>query len=66
MGLQRLLPCELAMGLGEERRGKGEREGEQESPLLRCGSGAAAARDRMDGAGEGGSSFEVAGWRDDA
>ena len=60
MGLQRLLPCEVAMGLREEREG---REGEQESPLLRCGSGAAAARDRT---GEGGSSFEVAGWRDDA
>ena len=26
MGLQRLLPCEVAMGLREERRGKGERE----------------------------------------
>ena len=40
MGLQRLLPCEVAMGLREGR------EGGQESPLLRCGSGAAAARDR--------------------
>ena len=48
MGLQRLLPCEVAMGLREEMEG---REGEQESPLLRCGSGAAAARDWTDGRG---------------
>ena len=62
MGLQRLLPCEVAMGLREEMEG---REGEQESPLLRCGSGAAAARDWTDGRGrELRGSFEVAGWRD--
>ena len=50
MGLQRLLPCEVAMGLREEREG---REGEQESPLLRCGSGGTG----LDGRGGRGREF---------
>ena len=41
-----------------------ERGEGREGRRARFYDAAAAARDWMDGAGEGGSSFEVAGWRD--